>query len=201
MDEAAGEILAFWFGPAAGDAAVAKRQGKLWWSKNARLDATIRDRFAATHQRAARGEIDHWAGTPTGRLALVIVLDQLSRVLYRGGADAFAQDERALALALEAQERGEDRYLRLIERVFLYMPLEHSESLALQQQCVRRFEALLAELAPGEDRAPFKKLLGYARRHRDIIARFGRFPHRNRALGRKSTAAELEFLRQRGSSF
>lgn len=200
MDETARELLSFWFGPPAGEATVAKRQGKLWWSKNARLDTIIRDRFANTYQQAARGELDQWTATPAGRLALVIVLDQLSRVLYRGSADAFAHDDRALALTLEAQERGEDRCLRLIERVFLYMPLEHSESLAMQHQCVRNFEALVAELAPDEDRAPFEGFLDYARRHRDIIARFGRFPHRNRALGRESSAAELEFLRRPGSS-
>jgi uncharacterized protein (DUF924 family) len=130
----------------------------------------------------------------------VLVLDQLSRNLHRGTPGAFAQDPAALRVALAAVEQGEDRSYPFFHRVFLYMPLEHSERLADQERCCRLFDALLAECSEPL-REPARTFLGFAHRHRDIVARFGRFPHRNAILGRQSSAEELRFLEQPGSSF
>src|SRR5699024_5600759 len=141
------------------------------------------------------GKLTHWQRCPHTRLALILVLDQLSRHLFRDQPEAFAHDRRALELSLQGQTRGQDRALRPIERVFFYLPMEHAESLPLQDLSVRRFEHLLAEV-PAAQKPPFQSLLEYARRHRDIIARFHRFPHRNSILGRQSSAAEEAFLKE-----
>ena len=154
----------------------------------------VRERFGSEVQAAMAGERDAWAATPTGRLALVLLLDQLPRNLFRRQAAAFAGDARAQAQVQTALAAGEDEALPTIGRVFLYLPLTHAESLPLQDECVRRFERLRATAAP-ERHADLDNNLRYARLHRDIVARFGRFPHRNAALGRASTAEELEFLK------
>jgi len=193
-------ILDFWFGTAGDDAVVAKDQAALWWSKNETHDDEIRRRFEDDVRAAAHGELDPWAATARGRLALIILLDQFPRNIYRETAQAFAYDERALVLTLEGLERGTDRELRPIERVFFYLPLEHSESLAHQERSVECFGALLASV-PAERENTFKEYMDFAIRHRDIIARFGRFPHRNEILERASTAEELAFLAEPGSSF
>lgn len=200
VDEAVSEVLDFWFGPQADDASIAERQDSLWWQKRDETDREISERFGALHHQASLGELEHWADSPQGRLALIIVLDQFSRNIHRDSPKAFAQDYRALAHSLSGQTHGQDRELRTVHRVFFYMPMEHAESLPVQDECVRRFEGLLAEATP-EKTAPFEKLLDYARRHRDVVLRFDRFPHRNAILGRDSTPAELEFLKQPGSSF
>lgn len=193
-------ICSFWFGEEADDGAIARRQGKLWWQKSAETDAVIRQRFEPTLRSAGAGELDHWARTPRGRLALVIVLDQFPRNIYRDQPQAFAFDAKALALSLAGLEQGDDKPLRLIQRVFLYMPLEHAESPEMQARSVAAFEDLLAE-APPSAKDEFETFLDFAVRHRDIIERFGRFPHRNAILGRESTAAEHAFLQQPGSGF
>lgn len=137
---------------------------------------------------------------PAGRLAWIIVADQFSRNIYRCDPRSFALDEQALAHALEGMAAGHDLALRPLQRVFFYLPLEHSESIELQQQSVMLYEGLLNEV--GEKLAqPFTGFLDYARRHLDVIQRFGRFPHRNAILGRESTAAEIEYLQQPGSGF
>ncbi|MHB1351747.1 MAG: DUF924 family protein [Thiobacillus sp.] len=193
-------MLAFWFGPPGSAVATAARQRKLWFGKAPENDAAVTERFAPTLDQAARGVLDAWAKTPRGRLALVIVLDQFPHHVYRGRREAFAHDGQALALSLAAVASGEDRELAPIERVFLYLPLEHAESLALQEQAVSLFEALAREAAPAE-RALFDDFLDYARRHREVVARFGRFPHRNAILGRAPSPAEIEFLERPGSGF
>ena len=180
MDREAGEVLAFWFG---------ELQPKQRFAKDDAVDATIRERFGALHARLSRETPAAWRADPAGLLATVIVLDQFSRNLHRGSAQAFANDAAALSLARSALARGDDAMLQPEERHFLYMPLMHSESLADQEECVRLMERLGLEEA-----------IDYARRHRDIIARFGRFPHRNQALGRETTPEEAEFLTQPGSS-
>ncbi|MBS0319586.1 MAG: DUF924 domain-containing protein [Proteobacteria bacterium] len=187
LDPAAAEVLAFWFGPAP----YAER--KEWFRKDAAFDATIRERFGALIARALAGGLGDWCVAPHGSLARVIVLDQFTRNAFRDTAEAFAGDARALATAQDALDRGFDRTLAPLERWFLYMPFEHSESLAMQDRAIALFAALADEGLPGP--------LDWARRHRDVIARFGRFPHRNVMLGRASTAEELAFLRQPGSSF
>ncbi|HRP95436.1 MAG TPA: DUF924 family protein [Rhodocyclaceae bacterium] len=193
-------VHAFWFGPLADDAAVARAQARQWWKKDARTDALMRERFAALVTGAATGTLDDWLTRPAGRLALILLTDQFPRNMYRGTPRSFAYDRLARAWCVAGLERGDDRSLRPIERVFFYLPLEHSESLDDQQRSVALF-ATLADEAPAAHRAVFDDYLAYALRHRDIVARFGRFPHRNGILGRTSTAQEHAFLGKRGSSF
>lgn len=194
------DVLEFWF-PADG-----ARANALWWGKNPQLDAEIRERFGPTLAAAKAGQLDAWAADARGRVALIIVLDQLSRNIFRNDPRTYEADEKALALALEAIEIGHDRELPATQRLFFYMPLEHSEELEHQERCVELMRKLAADVAaePGVDpgrREQFAGFIGYAVQHRDIVARFGRFPHRNALLGRASTAEELEFLTQPGSSF
>ncbi len=200
MPVSADDILDFWFGPPGDNAGIAARQGRLWFGKSAANDQAVASRFADTLIDATAGRLGHWTATPRGRLALVIVLDQFPHHIHRGRPQAFATDAQALALSLAALASGEDRQLSPIERVFLYLPLEHAESLAMQERAVELFAALANEAA-ADERALFDNFLDYAVRHRDVIARFGRFPHRNAILGRVSTPAETEFLEQPGSRF
>lgn len=194
------ELLAFWFGEEADDAAVAQRQARLWWSKNEELDRLIEKRFADALRPAANGALANWPETPRGRLAKVILFDQVTRNVYRGRPQAFAWDGQARRQAELALAAGDEAALRPVERVFLYMPFEHSEDLAHQALAVERFTVLCAEVSPAA-RPAFQGFLDYAVRHRDIIQRFGRFPHRNAILGRPSTAEEKAFLKEAGSSF
>ncbi len=186
------DVLDFWFGTA--DAFDAR-----WFNGGQAFDREIGERFGATIDAALAGELDAWTATTDGALALIVVLDQFTRNVHRGTPRAFAGDARALALAQALIAGGADRALPPLRRWFVYLPLEHAEDLALQDACVARFEALLAEA--GAQREAIASALDYARRHRDVIARFGRFPHRNAILGRASTAEELDFLRQPGSRF
>lgn len=198
--ESARTISDFWFGSATGDGAVACQQSRLWWIKNANNDARIRTRFAAITAAAARGELNNWARQPGGLLALILLTDQFPRNMYRNTPQAFAHDDLARQWALDGLAQGLDQRLRPIERVFLYLPLEHSEADALQARSVALFTRLFQDVAP-EDADVFRGFLVYALRHRSVIARFGRFPHRNAILGRESTAEEMEFLAKPGSSF
>ncbi|WP_018078922.1 DUF924 family protein [Thiobacillus denitrificans] len=200
MTDASEKVLAFWFGAPGSATAVAERQGKLWFGKSPENDQAVIDRFAATLTAATAGHLDHWIDTPRGRLALVIVLDQFPHHIYRDQPQAFATDPQSLALSLAALESGEYRQLAPIERVFLYLPLEHAESLAMQERAVSLYTQLAHEAA-ADERALFDNFLDYARKHLDVVARFGRFPHRNAILGRPSTPDEIEFLKQPGSRF
>ena len=193
-------VLTYWFGTQAGDAATAQAKRKLWWSKDAAVDADIRIRFGALMQAAANGAHNDWVITPRGRLALILLFDQFPRNIHRDTPHAFSFDPRALQLALDGIAAGMDRQLRPVERVFGYLPLEHAESTIMQERSVELFTALAAD-APDNERDTFKGFVDYAVRHREVIARFGRFPHRNRILGRISTVEEIEFLKQPGSSF
>lgn len=187
MNLAPEDVLTEWFGDS--DTPTNETRSR-WFTKDPAFDARLRDRFGEAIGRGARGELDAWAETPRGALALVILLDQFSRNVHRGTPRSFAQDEKALAVSRASLRRGDDRALPEAWRSFLYMPFMHSEDLAAQDECVRLFEA--SGNAEGAD---------YARRHRDIVARFGRFPHRNVILERTSTGDEIEFLKQPGSSF
>lgn len=193
-------IHAFWFGPHADDAEVIARQSALWWRKQAAVDAAIGQRFSPMVQQAAFGQLDTWLGGLRGRLALVLLTDQFPRNIWRGSAAAFAFDTLARRWAKEAIQLGLDLEARPVERLFLYLPLEHSEDLADQRESVRLFDALAGSV-PSALRPGFDGYVDFARRHLDIIERFGRFPHRNAALGRATTAEEAAFLRQPGSSF
>jgi uncharacterized protein (DUF924 family) len=186
------KILAFWFGAQEGLDREATR--KRWFSKNPAFDAQIRDRFLADHEAAAAGVLARWAESARGALALIITLDQFPRNLFRDTPRAFATDAKALQVAQDAVRRELDRELPATERLFVYLPFEHSEDLAAQERSVE----LITQLEGEPDMA---SVIDYARRHRAVIARFGRFPHRNRILGRASTAEELAFLREPGSAF
>lgn len=185
------DVLDFWF-----DEANAAH----WFAASDAFDAQIRERFAAAMQLAAGRQLETWAATPSGWLALLILLDQFPRNLYRNDPRAWATDADAQRVALSGLARADDRQLPLIQRVFAYLPLEHAEDRALQQRSVELFEALHAG-APAETREKFAGFLDYARRHREVIERFGRFPHRNAALGRTSTADEVAYLAQPGAGF
>ena len=194
------DVLALWFGTLDADGRADAAHAKRWWTKDSEFDDMLRDRFGALHDAVANGERDHWLAHPRGRLAFVIVLDQFSRNMFRATARAFTYDARALEVALEGIDLGEDQKLARDERSFLYMPLMHSENLNAQERCVVLFGALRDEL-PVERRTDAENAVLYAERHRDIIRTFGRFPHRNAVLGRKSSDEEAEFLKQPGSSF
>jgi uncharacterized protein (DUF924 family) len=186
-------VLAFWFPPGATlDDAGARAQLERWFRGG--TDDEIRRRFPETAEAAARGELDAWAATPRGLLALVLVLDQFSRSLYRGTPRAFAQDARAQALAREAIERGWHRQLGPWEATFLAVALGHSEQLALHDLGIAALEELTPQL-PASQAPLWQHSLSQGRAHRDVIRRFGRHPHRNAVLGRLSTPAEEAYLR------
>lgn len=177
----AATVLTFWF---------EELDEADWWKQDADFDRHIERRFLATLHAARRGELFHWRTTARGRLAEILVLDQFPRSIFRGSAEAFASDGMALVLAEEAVAQGADRELDLKQRAFLYMPYMHSESLAIHDEALRLFGQ------PGLDYN-----LAFEKQHRSILERFGRYPHRNALLGRESTAAEIEFLKQPGSAF
>jgi uncharacterized protein (DUF924 family) len=193
-------VLEFWFGTNPDDAVVAKEKSALWWSKNPQMDDEIRQRFETLVKKADAGELADWQATAQGRLALILLTDQFPRSIYRDAAKAFAYDAKALAWCQDGLQQGLDRKLRPIERVFFYLPLEHSEELDHQEQAVKQFRELLDQ-AGTEQKEVFAEYLKFAISHRDIIARFRRFPHRNKILGRESTPEELAFLNRPGSSF
>jgi uncharacterized protein (DUF924 family) len=193
-------ILEYWFGSNPDDAAVAREKADLWWKADPATDQEIRDRFGDLVEAAGRGELSGWAETPRGLLALILLTDQFPRNIFRKTPKAFAFDAAARTFCKHGIVRGFDLQLRPIERVFHYLPLEHSEALEDQDESVRLY-AELAQLVPAGQKALFEGYLRFAERHRDIVQRFGRFCHRNAILGRPSRPEEVEFLKQPGSSF
>jgi uncharacterized protein (DUF924 family) len=175
------EVLRFWF---------EEIEPAAWWKADPAFDRAIGERFGVLLEQASRCELYGWRSQPGGRLAEVIVLDQFSRNVYRGTPRAFAQDPMALVLAQEAVAAGIHQGMKPVERAFLFLPYMHSESRAIHEVA----EVLYREFAP-EDNYAFEL------KHKVIVDRFGRYPHRNEVLGRVSTAEELEFLKQPGSSF
>jgi len=169
------DIIDFWF---------KQSTPEQWFKRNDAFDETIRTRFSGIHAQAKVGELDSWAQTPPGALALVIILDQFSRNMFRNSSESFASDAQALAIAKAAVANGLDAQLEPMMRKFLFMPFMHSESLLVQDEGLKLF----AQLDDPET-------MDYAKQHRKVIARFGRFPHRNEVLGRESTAEEIEFMR------
>jgi uncharacterized protein (DUF924 family) len=176
------DVLEFWF---AGDPSTLRKE---WFQKSAEFDATCA-RFTGALRDAKAGAFDHWTATPRGTLALIILLDQLSRNLHRNSPEAYAADPKARQMARAAVAQGFDQILHTTERMFVYLPFEHSEDLADQVEAVRLFITLGADLAR------------YAEGHRDVIRRFGRFPHRNAVLGRVSTPEELAYLARPDAGF
>lgn len=199
------EILTFWFEGVTGQTPIDKNKNpfRKWFIKDTKFDQEIRERFEADIQKAARGEYRSWESDARGRLALIILFDQFSRNIYRNTPQAFATDPRASALTLRSLKDGLENQLMAIERVFLYLPLEHSENLEHQKLCVVCYEKLLYESKQNNPKstAYFEYNLMYANKHYEIVKRFGRFPHRNVILGRASTPQEEEFLTKPGSSF
>ena len=190
------EVLSYWFPEGIDDAdpQTLGQQMERWMAGGPEVDKEITERFGETLEQARRGELDHWAATARGRLALIVVLDQFSRNVYRDSLLSYAQDRKALRLALEGIDLRMDRELGVMERMFFWLPLGHSEDLALQERSVGQVEKETAD-APEHLRGWHEHNLYQAKAAREVIARFGRHPHRNEILGRGSTPEELEYLR------
>ena len=186
-------VLDFWFGaPGSSEYGSAR---KAWFSKDGAFDAAIRERFGALVERALRGELDAWGDEPRSSLAQILLLDQFTRNAFRGTARSFAGDARALAAASRMVGSRQDVALPPFMRGFVYLPFEHAEGLAMQDEAIRLFNRLVSEASEHAN------MLDYAHQHRAVIERFGRFPHRNGILGRESTAEEIAFVKQPGSAF
>jgi uncharacterized protein (DUF924 family) len=184
-------VLASWFDPA---------HETKWFRSNPAFDAQIREQFGDQVGAGAAGRLNHWPATPSGWLALVIVLDQFPRNIYRNDPRAWTLDLLAQQIVVSGLEEGFDRQLPPIQRVFAYMPLQHAEDIGLQHRCVQLFEDL-RDSVPANERDRYTDFLDYARRHESVIARFGRFPHRNAVLGRATTPEEKAYLAEPGSGF
>jgi uncharacterized protein (DUF924 family) len=199
MDEAR-QVRDFWFGKLPLTAQALGQRLELWFPNDERADVArkwdeaIRTRFGTLVERAALGELASWADSPRRCMSLILLLDQFPRNIHRGTARAFASDDQALAVTLSGMESAADAALDVVERLFFYMPLQHSEVREIQDESVAGFRRLVAE-APEELRSAFEDALKYAEEHRSIIERFGRFPNRNRALKRVSTPDEVAWLR------
>ena len=200
MEQVKDELLTFWFGDEPDDAVVAEAKAGLWWGHRQETDELLQVKFSGAASAAAADVLDHWVGSPRGRLALILLLDQLPRAIHRETPGAFAQDAKARKLAEQGLESGADRLLRPIERLFFYLPFEHSEDIGDQDRSVELYRELVSSV-PTAHRETFAAFVDYAARHRDVIKQFGRFPHRNLILGRESTPEEKAFLEQLGSSF
>jgi uncharacterized protein (DUF924 family) len=186
------ELITTWFGNALEDPGAIPERMKLWFSADPARDSALAEQFTGLVEDCADGRMHQWLDDPEGRLALILALDQLPRNLFRGTPRAFACDSYTAALCLAAALTGQDRLLPPIQRVFLYMPLQHSEDLQAQEAGI----ALYTQLAEEDAEQTYLRegVLPFARLHRDIIARFGRFPHRNKVLGRRNTAEENDYL-------
>lgn len=193
------EVLDYWFGPDPLAPSRLPERLQMWFGGDAppavraAHDATLVRRFGPLMEAAALGDLDAWRGSPRRLLALILLLDQFPRHAWRGRALAYSRDLKAAALALEGLATGADAALAPVERLFFYLPLQHAESPEIQDESVQAFRRLVAD-APEEHRAFFASCQAFAETHRDIVRRFGRFPHRNAALGRHSTPEEERFL-------
>lgn len=196
----ADEIIEFWFGNSSDNLIVADNKRSIWFGKDRDVDLEIKKRFEKSINDLADGKLEKWESKPHSILALVLLADQFPRNIYRDSPKAYALDDKALRFSNAAIEDGFDKKLILIERVFLYLPFEHSESRANQGKSVKLFSELCNEAAHKEKKL-FENFLDYAVRHKEVVHRFGRFPHRNKILGRKSSSEEKVFLKKRGSSF
>lgn len=186
------EILDFWFGQP--NTAEYGKQRSFWFTKTSEFDQEIQQRFLPDYEQAAAGQLTAWQETAQRCLALILLLDQFPRNIFRGTAKAFATDSAALAAAQHAVNQGFDAELLNVQRWFVYLPFEHSENIEHQKRCLELFSRL-------KDDPESASAIDYAQRHFAVIERFGRFPHRNQILGRESTPEEIEFLQQPGSSF
>ena len=194
------KILEFWFGtfPNAWTGDASKQD--MWFKNGADYDTEIFSRFGGDYFRAVDGELDSWAESPRGRLALIILLDQFSRHIHRGSAEAFAQDEKAQQLCIEGISAGDDQNLHPVERSFFYLPLEHAEDLERQNLAIEAYSQLIQDV-PEQYRQPLEVALEWAQKHHYVIERFGRFPELNEILGRESSEEETAFIKEAEYSF
>jgi uncharacterized protein (DUF924 family) len=193
-------ILRYWFGELDGPTAIDRSKNALWWAGDEATDNDIRERFGGLVAQACAGALSHWTESPRGALALVILLDQFTRNLGRGSADAYVGDARALEISEQMIASGQDKQLRPIERSFLYMPMMHAEDRDVAQRSVDTYAELSKAIAAlGVEGYPDSH--GHALTHAKIVLQFGRYPHRNELLGRESTADELAFMADGGPSF
>ncbi|ELR67350.1 Putative transmembrane protein [Photobacterium marinum] len=193
------EVLDFWFGEL-GEEVTTTDRNVLWFQGGEATDKLIAERFQALVSQAGRGELSHWAKEPKGSLALIILLDQFTRNIYRGLSAAFRYDSLALAICKKGLAANQDEKLSPIERVFFFLPLEHSEAVEDQEECVFRFDQLRQSVSPAHA-IIFEGFYQYAVRHHNVVKRFGRFPHRNAVHGRLSTKEELDWLQSGGERF
>ncbi len=194
------DVMQYWLGSAAHDPGAVPRQSKLWYGSDTTVDEEIRDRFGATLHQAETHQLRHWQTHAEGSLALVILLDQFTRNLSRGTAEAWHNDPLALAIAGQAVSREQHLALPYVGRLFLYHPFHHAESLPMQHRYVELCKEL-HESVDGPWQEQLQSFQVYAESHAAIIQRFGRFPHRNRALGRTSTTMEISFLNEDSRTF
>lgn len=195
-------ILDFWFGGLKDGEVPVRDRSRIWWAKDLTIDEYIRQNFESDLIKAVEGDLQEWEKTPAGTLALVILLDQFSRNVYRDKPEAFSQDSTALEIAVRGIQKGYDKVLHPVMRLFFYMPFMHSEDIEMQNRSLELFRSLEKEFrSPPELAEMLTGSRDYAEKHYAIVERFGRYPHRNRILGRKSTPEEEEFLKKPGSSF
>lgn len=194
-DQMVNEILTFWFDYQSNPQDIFNRA--LWWQKDKQTDEMIEKRFASRREEAIHGKLDDWLEEPKSLLAYIILIDQFSINLKRNTPEMFEHDELGIKAAKKAVDKQFDQSLKLVERVFVYLPFEHSENLSHQKKSVSLFEQLVKD-TPQEHQPIAKSFLDYAKDHHDIIEKFGRFPHRNPILGRESTAEELTFMQSHG---
>ena len=192
--------LHYWFGHVEETSLPSEHRTWVWFSSDPVVDAEIKEKFQEDFDKILNGEHADWENTPRGNLALIIFLDQFSRHIHRNTMKAYTQDAKALALCLKGIENQHDHMLSLMERAFFYFPLMHSENPEMQSLSLRAYEMLLSLSFP-EVRPAFEKFLDHAIRYHEIISRFGRFPYRNKTLGRVSAPAEEEFLKNAGALF
>lgn len=201
MQQRIDEIIDFWFGELNDDGRVNEDKRLRWWKKNPAFDDLIGQRFGALVTDAAKGELEDWRQSARGQLATILLIDQFRRNIFRDRPEAWTEDSVAQVLSRELIDSGWINDLPEQHRYFALMPLMHAESITHQDECLVRFDALAAAASSEALKSTFEDAAEYARRHREIIQRFGRFPHRNEVMGRISTAEETEFLKTAGSSF
>lgn len=188
------EILNYWFGGIDDNALPPSQRTEIWFGAKKETDEEIRNKFGEDLKKALAGEYADWEQDPRGSLALIILLDQFSRHIYRDTAHAYQQDQKALDICLQGIQKENDHALSLLERAFFYFPLMHAENIDMQATSLRAFQ-ILVNLSFSETRSVYENFAEYALGHYEVIKRFGRFPHRNIALGRPSTTEELEYLK------
>ena len=194
------DILHFWFGAFPTPYTADASKTDMWFKNGAAYDSEIFINFGVDYDRAINGELDHWVDSYRGRLALIILLDQFSRHIHRGTAQAFSQDGKAQALCVDGIGAGDDARCHAVERSFFYLPLEHAEDIEKQELSVRAFAQLVQDV-PEQYQKSFESSLSFARSHHYVIEKFGRFPELNEILGRESTAEEVEFIASGKYSF